>query len=407
MIPGSMSASSQARIPLRALALLFALLSAGCVSLPERYPVPLWEQDSAQVLPGVAGVRAWSGSFSEEFRADLLLATAQARALEGQAADAPISVLAISGGSDRGAFGAGFLNGWSQFGTRPRFRIVTGISAGALSAPFAFLGPGRDDELEEAFTRTGPEDIYRARGVQALWSDSLADSAPLQRLIDQYFDEEFLAAVARAHEQGRRLYVGTTNLDADRLVVWNMGAIAASEHPYAPELFRRVVLASSSVPGVFPPVMIRAMVNGEPRDEMHVDGGVKAQVFLTAATVDLTRLRREVREIEGEMPRTRLYVIRNGEVGPEPKITERNVRDITVRAFDTLIKSQARSDLARIHDVAKAQDFDFNWVAIPSWFEPSGRFFDTGEMNRLFGIGFRMALEGPPWRKTPPAFDRP
>lgn len=388
---------------LAALALATAL--AGCAATPPRNPAPVEAYDRAQPLPGVPAVRAWSGSFSREFREDLLLAIRQARDTGDASDDEPVNVLAISGGSDRGAFGAGFLQGWSDAGNRPEFRIVTGISAGALAAPFAFLGPAYDDELRAAFTGRRAGDIYDLR-VSGLWRDALADSAPLERLIERFYDAELLADVARAHERGRRLYVATTNLDADRLVVWNMGAIAASDHPAAPDLFRRVILASSSIPGLFPPVLISVMVDGEPHDEMHVDGGVKAQLFLTAATVDLTRLRRELAEGEPDTPGARLFVIRNAEAGPEPDVTPRKLGSIVVRAFDSLLKSQARNDLVRVHREAESQGFEFNWVAIPSWFEPSGRFFDTKEMNRLYNIGRDLAREPDPWRDQPPDFDQ-
>lgn len=401
-----MTVSSHGSPVFRAAALiaLGALLS-GCAGMPPRNPAPVEEYDRARPLPGVPAVRAWSGSFSREFREDLLLAVEQARTAGGDPNDAPVHVLAISGGSDRGAFGAGFLNGWSDTGRRPQFRIVTGISAGALAAPFAFLGPEYDDKLTTAFTGRRAGDIYDLR-FSGLWRDALADSGPLKRLIDHYYDAGLLRDVARAHERGRRLYVATTNLDADRLAVWNMGAIAASDHPAAPELFRRVILASSSVPGLFPPVLINVMIDGEPHDEMHVDGGVKAQLFLTAATLDLTRLRGELSQREGRAPGARLFVIRNGEVGPEPTTTPRKLRDIVVRSFDSLLKSQARNDLVRVHRQAESQGFEFNWVAIPSWFEPSGRFFDTEEMNRLFEIGRELGRNPDPWRQQPPDFDR-
>ncbi|MDX5334436.1 MAG: patatin-like phospholipase family protein [Gammaproteobacteria bacterium] len=387
---------------------LFALTACG--ALP-RQPVPTPIANAAEPLPGVAAVRAWSGSFSEQFEDDLLLAARQAHlagTLAGRDPWESSDILAISGGADYGAFGAGLLCGWTAAGTRPQFKVVTGISAGALLAPFVFLGPEQDEAMKAAFTRTSARDIFHTRWLSALWSDGLVDTTPLARLIARNFDEAFLAQVAEAHREGRRLYVGTTNLDADRLVIWNMGAIAASGHPQAPALFHKIVLASSSIPAVFPPVLIEVEVNGRVYDEMHVDGGVKAQVFLTAASIDLTRIRRELARNQVTLPQTRLYVLRNAKIVPEPEPTPRHLVNIVDRATSSFIKSQARGDLYQIYAVAEEQDFEFRWVAIPDDFNPrpEAPYFDTAEMNRLFRIGYEMGLSPDPWYRQPPGFDR-
>src|SRR5262245_36186162 len=152
---------------------------------------------------------------------------------------APRNVLVLSGGGANGAFTAGVLNGWPASGTRPQFDVVTGISTGALIAPFAFLGPEYDEELARNYTGLHDGDIYRRRPLPALlWSDALADSAPLRRRIEAQITSELLARIARAHTQGRRLYVGTTDLERKQLVVWDLGAIAAGEDPGKLELFR-------------------------------------------------------------------------------------------------------------------------------------------------------------------------
>jgi hypothetical protein len=190
------------------------------------------------------------------------------------------NVLALSGGGMYGAYTAGVLKGWTASGKRPTFDVVTGISTGSLIAPFAFLGPEYDDFLRERYTNVRSSDIYRMRSWLAVpWSDSIADSAPLRRMIAKEIDEPLLAKVAAAHAQGRRLYVGTTSLDSKRLVVWDMGAIASSNRPGKVELFRDVVLASCSVPGVLPPVSIDVSVDGERSSELHADGGVTASIF--------------------------------------------------------------------------------------------------------------------------------
>jgi hypothetical protein len=395
------------RYPLRYIVLTAVLaISAGCSSLPPRHPVPVDQLYRAQVLPGVPAVRAWAGTFSEQFSEDLIESVRQemrASARNGKTRAPKINILALSGGADYGAFGAGFMNGWSQSGTRPVFKFVTGISAGALIAPFAFLGREYDGALKEGFTTVGPGDIYRVRGLSVLWSDSLFDSTPLAELIRKYVDQDILQAVARAHRQGRRLYIGTTDMDADRLVVWNMGAIANSGHPGALELFRKVILASSSIPLTFPPVLINVTVDGVSYDEMHVDGGVKAQLFFTAATINMVQIRKQLGLPVTPEESTKLYIVRNATVGPKPESVPRKLNKIMDRSLSQLIEAQARNDLVRVYDFAQKQGFGFYWIAIPKDYKPQQKeLFNTAEMNRLFSIGYNMGLRKNAWRKVPP-----
>jgi hypothetical protein len=197
-----------------------------------------------------------------------------------------LALLALSGGGARGAFGAGLLTGWTRSGTRPRFAAVTGISTGALMGTFAFLGPQYDGELERFYTATTDADIFADRGVSGLLRDAVKDSGPLKRLIERTMDERILDAVAGEHHRGRRFLVGTTNLDSARLVVWDMGAIAASGRPDRQQRFRDVLLASASVPMVFPPVYFPVEWEGKTYWQMHVDGGAAVIVFLSGFVID-------------------------------------------------------------------------------------------------------------------------
>ena len=388
---------------------LFALftVSAGCSTFSKRDPVPVDQLYRAQVLPDVPAVRAWAGTFNEQFEADLIESVRQEMQTSTQNGEAilpTINILTLSGGADHGAFGAGFMNGWTAAGTRPDFKFVTGGSAGAIIAVFAFLGPEYDAVLEEGFTTVGAEDIYQKRGISALWSDSLVDSDPLRKLIDKYITQDVLLAVARAHTQGRRLYIGTTHMDADRLVVWNMGVIANSGYPGALALFRKVILASSSIPLVFPPVLIDVMVDGHSHDEMHADGGVKTQLFLTAATINLTKIRAQLGIPKTPEETTRLFIIRNAEVGPEAKSVSRKLNDIMDRSITLFVKSQARSDLVRIYNFTEDEGFGFNWIAMPSDYKspPQTEAYNRAEMNKLFNIGYEMGNRKNAWRKLPP-----
>lgn len=358
------------------------------------------------MLSGAPTIRAWAGSFSEAFSTDLVESFHQERqfAPPHDASAAPaINVLTLSGGGDYGAFGAGFMNGWSRLGTRPEFKFVTGVSTGALIAPFAFLGREYDATLKQAFTTVNANDIFITRWLSFLWLDAFADTTPLARLIEKHMNENLLKAVAEAHNRGRRLYIATTHLDAERMVVWNMGAIANSGDADALRLFRKIVLASASVPVAFPPVLINVDVDGVGYDEMHVDGGVKAQLFLTAAAVDIVKIRAQLDSEHIPVTKVRLYVIRNAATGPVPKAVPRQLSAISERAVNALIKSQARSDLERIHAFSVQRDYEFNWVSLPGEHAPiDSEPFDRATMNHLFGIGYAMGRKGNAWRKTPP-----
>jgi predicted acylesterase/phospholipase RssA len=275
---------------LLALAGLVASL-IGCAALLRNAVPP--ELTAAAAIPDMPAVRAWGGRLSPAMERDLEQSFDQESPVDfPRPADGVVRYahLALSGGGANGAFGAGFLNGWSTTGSRPVFKIVTGVSSGALMAPFAFLGPQYDDALHEFYTTTTTRDIFAIGSIGSilislLRGDSLADTGPLATLIARHVDAEFLHQVADAYNRGRRLYIGTVDLDSQRFVVWNMGLIAASGRPEALELFRKVMLASASIPIVFPPVFFEVEAGGRLYDEMHVDGAVAATVFLNVGVI--------------------------------------------------------------------------------------------------------------------------
>ncbi len=386
-------------------ALMVIAVVAGCGSLP-RTPVPVDHMLDAQI-PGMPGIRSFGMKHSPAFQANLV------QSIQAEREDVYCTmpdgtpgycVLALSGGGATGAFGAGFLNGWSASGSRPPFKLVTGISTGALIAPFAFLGPDYDPQFKEAFTTIESENIFIFRGLlRALASESFAKTAPLADLIERYIDKEMLQAVAAAHAAGRRLFVGTTNLDAQRFLIWNMGAIAASEHSNALKLFRDVVLASASIPAVFPPVMIEVEVDGHQYDEMHADGGTVTQVFFYGNVVDFKAAGESAKAAGSPTAATggRVYVIRNAQVRPEREQVERSLVSITPRTLSTMIKALAFSALNRISGKSWARGIDFNYVAVPDDFVWQGEEeFDRAEMNRLYEIGYRLGKSGDAWSKT-------
>jgi predicted patatin/cPLA2 family phospholipase len=381
-------------------ALLLTL--TGCASIPERHPLPP-EYTLTAVIPGIPEARFWGDEWPkfslERFEA---YTDADFREKFSGTYAKPHAYLAISGGGSNGAFGAGLLLGWTATGTRPEFTMVTGVSTGALAAPFAFLGSDYDDELKMVYTTITTKDIVEKRGlVAAALGDSMADTAPLKRLIARYITADMIDAIAREYRKGRRLFIGTVNLDAGRSVIWNIGAIAVSDHPQRVTLIREILRASAAIPVAFPPVVISVEANGKVYDEMHVDGGTGSQVFVYPAAMDWRRIAEKMK-VQGK---PEVYVIRNSFLEPDYRGIKRNVLPIASRTIESLIRTQGIGDIYQIYALCKRDGNDFNLAYIPSDFtdEPSEG-FDPVYMGKLFERGYRMALEGYPWEKAPPGF---
>lgn len=389
---------------------LFVLLGlAGCGTLPRNAVPPAQMAEAA--IPGLPDVRAPAGRPSKAMADDLLRSFRQESAGEFPAGpDGVIRYphLALSGGGANGAFGAGFLNGWSKTGERPAFKIVTGVSTGALIAPFAFLGPGHDDALRLFFTTTASRNIFRRLSIltQLVAGESLADTAPLRALIEEHVTADLLRQIAQAHQGGRRLYLGTVDLDSQRFMVWNMGLIATSGRAEALELFRAVMLASASVPVAFPPVLFEVEAGGQRYDEMHVDGAVASRVFYSGGLFSFSALRAE--DVARRGPgRESIFIIHNGQLLPVPETTARSVRSIAARAFSTASKAAFIGDLFRIYGFALREQADFQWVTIPDGFELTGdEVFDPVRMGKLYELGYQKALAGQQWALEPPGLAR-
>jgi predicted patatin/cPLA2 family phospholipase len=402
--------SGQIRALLSALRILVAgsqvLLISGCASLGPRNVLPQAEADRIE-LEGFHGIRFWGDASPQEIQTIMMADTprVQTRSSLGVERHQPVSnLLAISGGAEDGAFGAGLLVGWSDAGTRPTFDLVTGISSGALIAPFAFLGRDHDNQLREIFTKYGRKDIFTYNVPGLLEGSALVDDAPLARLIDKYVDDAFLQEIARERIKGRILLIGTTNLDTQRPVMWDMGRIAMSNRRDAIALFRKILLASATLPGVFPPVRIQVRVGGQNYDELHVDGGVTRQVFIAPSVFSIVS--RDQKPGRAAAKPARLYVIRNGKIDPEWQSVNENVLSITQRSISTLIKNQGIGDLYRIYSVTRRDGIDFNLASIPRDFtETSDEPFDQRYMVALFDRGYDLASHNYSWIKAPPGLE--
>jgi hypothetical protein len=350
--------------------------------LPPRVPFTAAE-DAIAGIPGMPDARFWADSIAD-FKA----------ALPPQ----PGPWITFSSGGADGAFGAGLLNGLTESGKRPDYAMVAGVSTGALMAPFVFAGPKYDASLR-AYTKITAADVFEIGNT----GESFLDSWPLKDLIAKQITPELLADIAAGHRAGRRLFVVTTNLDAQRSVVWNMGAIAThaadkNGGDAALKLFRTILLASSAIPGGFPPVLIDVEADGKQFAEMHVDGGVGGQFFvappaLMAATSDY------------KLPATALYVVINTGLQPEFHVVDRSTPSVLTNTVGAAVQVDTRLMMDRAYLVAKRSGVPFNVATVPADFNaPSHGPFDPDYMSALFQVGEQMGRSATPFANEPPAY---
>jgi predicted acylesterase/phospholipase RssA len=365
------------------------LVVAGCASLP-RTPYSTADASSARVLD-LTELRRYADEPAATFRQNQHQVV-----LRG-----PRTYLALSGGGADGAYGAGVLSGWTEAGTRPSFSIVSGVSTGALIAPFAFLGPDHDATLRDLYTSGVAESLLDAPNpFNAIFGAGLFGNTRLRELVAKYIDVNFVAAVAAEYAKGRQLLIVTTNLDTQRTAIWDMGGIASRRTPEALNLFRDVVAASASLPVVFPPMLVSAEANGRRFQEMHVDGGVTAPV-LTLPEAFLLRDAKLAKA--GDL---QLYILINNKVEREFQLVPNSTIEIAARSSSTIVKTQTRSILYSTYDFARRNKFGFNLTYIEGRIPAAASSgFDTSYMRGLFQYGYERARSGQVWSKSPPSDD--
>src|SRR5260221_5151254 len=324
-------------VPFAILAVMLVL--AGCSSLP-RTPYAASDAASSTVLD-LGALRR----YADEPASTFLKTNVSFRA-------GPLSYRALSGRGADGAYGAGVLNGWSAAGTRPEFSVVSGVSTGALIAPFAFLGPAYDAALRDVYTSGIAESLLSTPSiVRAIFGSGLFVNTHLRELVARYVDQDMLETIAAENAKGRKLLVITTNLDTQRTVIWDMGRIAALRSTQALSLFRDVLAASASIPVVFPPMQINAEANGRRFQEMHVDGGVTAPV-LTLPDAFLLRNGAFAKGV-----RMNIFILINNKVERDFQLVPNNTIDIAARASASVMKTQIRSVLYETYDFARRKQF--------------------------------------------------
>lgn len=370
-----------ARLRLAALAVAATLTLGGCATLGRVPYSPI--EDMSGAPAGLSDVRLWADD-----------ARALAKAIssnEVKSVGRP-TVLALSGGGSQGAYGAGFLTCWSETRTRPQFTVVTGTSVGGLIAPFAFLGPAYDPYIRQMFTSGETDRLLQFAGLSGVFGGGLFRAGPLERLVDHYVTRSLLDAIAVEYRKGRRLFVVTTDLDNQRTALWDMGRIAESPSPQALELFRKVLLASASIPGVFPPQFIRFQSDGHTYSEMHVDGGVTANLLVVPDAMLTARFP----AVEGAHPD--IYIVINGKISPDFALAKDNVIDVFARSFATTLKASTRTSLIATTQYARRHGWTLHRTQIaPGVPTVDPTDFDAKAMRTLFEVGCRQAQKPDPW----------
>jgi predicted acylesterase/phospholipase RssA len=376
--------------------ILAIAMVAGCASAIKRNPVPESLVDVAEVR-NLDGIRFWGDAAPPDLQAWFK------ESRWDQMGSQSHHYLAISGGGENGAYGAGFLNGWTAAGTRPEFTIVTGISTGALLAPFAFLGSDYDDDIKALYTELSKDDLVERRSIfEMLPNASIIDNSSLRGKVVQYVTQEVMEKIAAEYQKGRILIVGTTNLDTNRPVLWSIGRIATSGTPDALELIHDIIIASTSIGGAFPPVIISVEANGESYDEMHVDGGTVNQVFMYPLGMDFNEVKKRV----GLTENPKVYVLRNARLKPVFQVVEYSMFEVMVQSLNSLLRTQGIGDIERIYLEARRDGLDFHLTYIPDDFNaPLNGLFDSDYMNKLYQVGYERALQGGDWQNVPPGFN--
>jgi Patatin-like phospholipase len=368
--------------------LMVAALSITACAGPTRREHPIYWYDTASPAGFPIPVRSVNEDRASFAKNTERYIAALRRASEG----GPVNVLALSGGGAGAAFGAGALTGLSKAGTRPRFDVVTGVSAGALTAPFAFLGPAWDDLLTESFSGQRSAKLLQLSLTGLLFGSSILKGKPLADLVNHYATEEMLRAIAGEAAKGRLLMIATTDLDSERTVIWDMGAIATHGGPAALKLFRQVLIASASVPGLFPPVMIPVETSGTILEEMHVDGSTTASLFIAPEIASI------LPDQLGGLRGANIYVMANGQYGAPTITTPVRTTAITKRGIQASLHSSTRGAVLAALALAMRNDMQLKVTAIPDDYPFNGLLdLKPERMRALFTYGAECAGRGELW----------
>lgn len=381
-------------------ALLCACLLGGCAMMPRRPPPPTLVNHASPngFAPDIRMLTVDRKEFLQRLPRWL-------HGLEAAAGGRPINIMVLSGGGAYGAFGAGALIGMSHAGSRPEFQLVTGVSAGALLAPFAFLGPAWDRQLQHVFTagaieRLQPSLVWGTIG-RVMFPQGPRNGDALATIVNETFTDQLIEAVATKAAAGNLLVVATTDLDNQETMLWNMGAIAQRGGVAAYKLFRAVLTASASVPGVFPPVLIGVQEGGRLYDEMHVDGGVTTPLFIAPMVARVSP------DLGTEPGNGNVYVIVNGAPAVRPEEVSINTFKVLQTSLAAGLTYRTRDALGTIMELSRRNQMKLHVTYMPTAY-PAGSFLDfRGEHLRgLFQYGEHCAAQARLWTSIATFLDR-
>ncbi|KWU02677.1 phospholipase [Vibrio toranzoniae] len=308
-----------------------------------------------------------------------------------------LNILALSGGGANGAFGAGILIGLEESGQLKDYSIVTGISAGALMAPFVFIGGDAFSRMKDVMLNINDKSVLGKKNfLNTVFKDAFTDGENLYQFIAEAFPEPMIEQIAAQHRSGKRLFIGTTHFDSGELVIWNIGAIANSDMPDKSELIYKVLAASASIPGVFPPQFIDVEHEGEIFEELHVDGGLATQVFFNPSNFDY----QQISDALGLETPPQLDVIRNGALkAPYHSLRDKGL-DLVAKSVSSLTLAQTRGDLYRMKYISEINNIDMQFTYIERDFGYAKRtkdMFDEHYLLTIYEYGYYKATHGKLW----------
>lgn len=383
------------------LVLSAVLFLAACAQTVEHRPLSVLEYQSLNFEDAGGKERWWGDIAPPDLMETLKSQSSNKKKVSFKAPKSEENLLALSGGGANGAFGAGLLAGWTQSGQRPDFQIVTGVSTGAIIAPFAFLGADYDDELLNIYKSTTKDKVYQPKIFSGLVSGSaVSDTTSLKNQIKKHVTPALIDKIAVEYRKGRNLFLVTTHFDAMRPMVWDIGYIANHREEDGIDLIRDIILASAAIPVLFPPVAIEWQADGKAFTELHVDGGMTRSVFAYPAKINVA----EIDRLRGTKVKRNIYVVMNGnaELRYEPAPT--GVLGIAERATFGLLQNQANADLERIYYLARRDNIGFQTIEIPDSFIADGSTeFDPIYMKELLKIGYEIGQGGDFWYNKPPS----
>ena len=411
------------------LALAAATLSFGCaVSRPALSPEKLAQRKQAQL------------GYLDRYRHIIEQRLVRRMTREAQAASSPparravIDILIISGGGDYGAFGAGFLQGWgwnvtpeNDLSKRPVFDIVTGVSTGALIAPYAFIGTSPQYDRVADLYSAPKKSWFVSRGLIKLLfgAESYMETKGLRRELDTQIDADTIAKISAGERDDRSLWIGTTNLDLGVLYPWDLtleargiveapapvertsGSAEANRiaepvgaHGARASRFRDVLLASASIPAVFPPVVID--------DTLYVDGGTTSNILFDVDLLQPNGPVESFRKLHPDLPvpAFRFWVIINNKIGVDGRVVQPTWLSITRASVAAAIRSSTLGSLKQLESQTQLQrcqglDVEFRFICIPDDWQPPVENpdpFDPQLMNSLLELGRRMGERWDSWR---------